>query len=233
MKEVLSVRSLSYSFGKIKVLDNIDLSLQKGDFLGVIGPNGAGKTTLLKLVLGIYPVKEGSIIKLNPDRIGYVPQKVTNFDKNFPATVYEVVGMGIKKGVPKLLRKHDEYKVLEVLKKVGMQKYMRRRIGELSGGQQQRVFIARSLVSEPEILFLDEPTTGVDIGTQNRFYELLKDLNRTGITVVLVSHDIGRITKYVKKIAYLNHKLVFYGEHKDFCSYDKKHNNNDHNICLH
>lgn len=229
MASLVEVKDLSFSFGSTEVLSKITFSINKGDFVGLIGPNGSGKTTLIKLLLGLYkPVK--GIIKINNtninrfsdwSKIGYVPQKATNFSDTFPATVEEVVLTGClsQKSFPKKYSSKDRGSVLESLKKVQMEDRIKNRIGELSGGQQQRVLIARALVAKPELLILDEPTTGVDQETQSKFYDLLGELNREGISILLISHDLGRITKYVTKVASLNKTLDFYGSHKDFCSH--------------
>jgi zinc transport system ATP-binding protein len=242
---ILDVNNVSFSFGSTKVLSNISFHIEKGDFLAILGPNGSGKTTLIKLMMGIYTANSGTIKILNTpinkftdwSKLGYVPQKATSIEEQFPATVEEVVAMGLlsQKSFPKILTSKDKNKVLSVLKEVNMQQYATRRIGELSGGQQQRVLIAKALIGEPEIMILDEPTTGVDQESQTKFYELLHALNHKGITIILISHDIGRITQYVTKIASLNQKLEFYGTHGEFCSFDKshKHSIHSHNICLH
>lgn len=244
-EEAIGLKGVCFGFGGTQVLSGITFSIEKGDFLGIIGPNGSGKTTLLKLILGLYPLKCGSIRLFGTDvrvfhewsRIGYVPQKATNVDPIFPATVKEVVAMGLLSGkaFPKVMTRADDDSILGALRTVGMEKLCEKRIGELSGGQQQRIFIARALISRPDILFLDEPTTGVDQGTQEAFYRLLGELNEKGITIVLVSHDIGKITKYVTKIASLNRVLEFYGTHKDFCAYDPAHCHiepDQHMLCL-
>jgi zinc transport system ATP-binding protein len=245
-ERIVEVEDVSFSFGGAKVLSDISFSIHAGDFIGLIGPNGSGKTTLLKLMLGLYPAHAGRVRLFGRDvhefrdwsAVAYVPQKAASIEENFPATVREVVGMGLlsKKSFPKRFNKKDSERIGSALITVDMADYGSRRIGELSGGQQQRVFIARAIVSEPRILFLDEPTTGVDHDTQNRFYGLLDRLNKDGITIVLVSHDIGRITKYVNKIASLNQRLEFYGTHSEFCAWDGEHRHKteeEHKLCLH
>ncbi len=229
MDSLVDIRNLSFHFGSTTVLSNISFSINKGDFVGLIGPNGSGKTTLIKLLLGLYKIQKG-IIRINGKEIshfsdwgtiGYVPQKVTNFSDTFPATVQEIVLTGClsNKKFPRRYTSEDRKTTLDALKKVEMQGFLNRRIGELSGGQQQRVFIARALVTRPDLLILDEPTTGVDQVTQNKFYDMLGALNKEGISIVLVSHDLGRITRHVTKVASLNKKLDFYGTHEEFCSH--------------
>jgi zinc transport system ATP-binding protein len=144
-------------------------------------------------------------------KIGYVPQKVTNFDVNFPATVFEIVAMGGTTKIELFSRAAAEEKqaIQDALQQVNMWEYRDRLIGDLSGGQQQRIFIARALVNHPAVIFLDEPTTGVDKITQDGFYGMLQDLNRRlGITLILVSHDIGRLTKEAMHIACVDRRLT-------------------------
>jgi zinc transport system ATP-binding protein len=155
------------------------------------------------------------------ERIGYVPQKATHLDPYFPASVREVVALGLlsKKRFPRLLGRQDEAAIDRALEQVDMKGLKNRRIGELSGGQQQRVFIARAIVNGPDVLFLDEPTAGVDAETQTRFYDMLAELNHNrGLTIALITHDFGIITKHANKVACLNQRLFFHGTHEEFCS---------------
>jgi len=226
---LISIKKASFSFGNTPAIENISFDIEKGDFLGIVGQNGSGKTTLLKLILGLHPLKSGqiyidgkSIKSFNQwSKIAYVPQKATNINEVFPATVGEIVQTGLlsSKKFPKRYSSEDKKKIKDSLEQVSMLEYESKRIGELSGGQQQRVLIARALVSDPEILLLDEPTTGVDQKTQQRFYDILGELNKKGLTIVLISHDIGRITNYVNKVASLNKTLEFYGTHEEFCKH--------------
>jgi len=153
-------------------------------------------------------------------KIGYVPQKATHIDPFYPASVKEVVGMALfSSRLPGLAGKGERDKAVDVaLDRVGMIAFRSRPIGRLSGGQQQRVFIARAIVNSPELLFLDEPTAGVDAATQALFYEMLHQLNKEQrITIVLVTHDIGIVNRHVTKVACLSQRLVFHGTHADFC----------------
>lgn len=221
MENAISISHLSYKYEKEAVLENINIEIPKGSFLALVGPNGSGKSTLLKCVLGIIPYKQGSIklfgTKVNQfknwDKIGYVSQKANSFNTGFPATVFEVVlsGLTSKVGIFKKFTNDHRKKVEEAIAAVGMSGLEKRNIGELSGGQQQRVFIARALVSEPELLILDEPTVGVDAENAASFYSMLKDLNENGITLLLVTHDVGTITDKVTHVACLNRNLHFHG----------------------
>lgn len=223
----VEIKGVSFSYGDNLVLDDISFEITKGDYLGIVGPNGSGKTTLLKIILGLLKPSKGGV-KLfgknikdfkNWRRIGYVPQKVTNFDSNFPVTVEEVVLMGRypARGLFHSTNKYDDRVVRESLEQVDMWKYKDRLIGDLSGGQQQRVFIARALATKPEIIFLDEPTTGVDQKAEDEFYSLLKKLNQElHLTLVLVSHDIDMVVREAKHIACMNRELVCYGTPEEF-----------------
>lgn len=212
---LIDINHLSFCYIRTgKVLEDINLVVKRGDFLGLIGPNGSGKTTLLKMILGLLNPSQGEIFLFGENlksfrdwrKIGYVPQKAGLFSMRFPITVEEVVSMGLG----------DKKAVTEALKSVEMMGLRKRLINDLSGGQQQKVFIARALVSNPELLILDEPTIGVDSKSQLRFYELLKELNRRrNLTLILVSHDIDVVANMVKTVACLNRTLLFHGEPKD------------------
>ncbi|HWQ18313.1 MAG TPA: metal ABC transporter ATP-binding protein [Methanotrichaceae archaeon] len=199
------------------VLEDINLEVMEGDFLGLIGPNGGGKSTLLKIILGLIKPERGEIkiFGLPPKEarkmVGYMPQKNV-FDKAFPVTALEVVLMGrcTSAGLLKRYRPEDRQAALKALEAVGMQDHEKTEIGSLSGGEQQRVFVARSLVSEPRLLLLDEPTTGIDAAQQAEFYDLLRKLNEK-ITIIMVSHDLSAVSKYVSKVACLNQRLYYHG----------------------
>jgi zinc transport system ATP-binding protein len=226
---LIQVENVSFDYNGVKVLRDISFSVGVGDFLALIGPNGSGKTTLIRIILGILKPPSGHVLLMGKEigrftdwqRIGYVPQKATHRDPYFPASVREIVAMGLlsQKSFPRLVTRRDAAAIDRALESVDMLALKSRRIGELSGGQQQRVFIARAIVNGPDVLFLDEPTAGVDAETQTRFYEMLADLNqKQNLTIVLVTHDFSIITKHVNKVACLNQRLVFHGTHEDFCS---------------
>jgi zinc transport system ATP-binding protein len=244
-KELISVKDVNFDYDGIKVLKDINFSIQKGDFLALIGPNGSGKTTLIKVILGLLKPAHGrifidghSIQKFHEWRkIGYVPQNATHFDPYFPASVKEVVAMGLLSSKPfaRLTAKEEDL-IEKSLELVEMEKLINQRIGNLSGGQQQRVFIARAIVNSPEVIFLDEPTTGIDKRTQEMFYDMLAHLNKDkGITIVLITHEIGIINKHITKVACLNQRLVYHGSHKEFCRSDafKDMLDNGHHLISH
>jgi zinc transport system ATP-binding protein len=213
---VVEIKDLSFAYEKQMVLENINLTVEKKDFLAIIGPNGGGKSTLLKLILGINPSKKGTITVLGKapkqslTQIGYVPQN-TNVNTDFPIKVIEVVMMGHVEGKRPLFGygKHEVLCAMGALEQVGMADFAQTKIGSLSGGQRQRVMIARALCAHPQILILDEPTSSIDITGQKEIYELLKQLN-AHITVIVVSHDISVILEYANKAAHVNKNLSYH-----------------------
>jgi len=230
-KNIIEIKNVSFKYGTNLVLKDISVQIHHGDYLGVIGPNGSGKTTLLKVMLGLLKPVAGEVRMFGQSlnqfkdwsKIGYVPQKAINFDPLFPATVYEVVAMGryAKAGLLHRLKPADHSKIKEVLRQVEMLEFQDRLIGDLSSGQQQRVFIARALAGEPDVIFLDEPTVGIDVKTQEQFYTLLKQLNQQlGLTLILVSHDIDVIANEVTELACINQTLIYHGEPKQFVAGD-------------
>lgn len=214
MEQVLEVKDLSFAYQGKPVLQKVGFTVDKGDFLGIIGPNGSGKSTLIRLMLKLLTADAGEIKILGTDiqrfdgwsRIGYVSQKANSFNGDFPATVNEIVGANLTARTGIFRKKPGDYhqRVQHALEKVGMQDHGNQLIGKLSGGQQQRVFIARVLVSNPEIMFLDEPTVGIDMRSEEVLYCLLARLNtELGITIVMVTHDIGAITVHANKLVCL------------------------------
>ncbi|MEE4356894.1 MAG: ABC transporter ATP-binding protein [Desulfococcaceae bacterium] len=198
------------------MLKNISLRLEKGCFTALIGPNGGGKTTLLKLMLGLLKPNQGFVKILGRPprqvsrRLGYVPQEI-GINRDFPISVLDVVLMGRIRSSRGWSRAgaEDKKAAREILERMDMWEYRKSRIGELSGGQRQRIFIARALVSEPEILFLDEPTANVDSGHQDNFYRLLRELNRS-VSIVIVNHDLMVISSQVKSVACVNRTLHYH-----------------------
>jgi len=219
---VAELEHICFDYGGERVLDEVSLRIDRGDFLGIIGPNGAGKSTLLRVLLGLLRPSCGHARLFGTDvpqfrewqRVGYVPQKAVAFEARFPASVFEVVVSGRvrRAGLGRRFAAPDHEATQRALETVGMLPFRERLIGRLSSGQQQRVLIARALVSHPDLLVLDEPTVGVDVDAQEQFYNLLHRLNRElGTTLVLVSHDIGVIAQEVTRLACLNRTMVFHG----------------------
>jgi zinc transport system ATP-binding protein len=214
---VIEVNDLWFSFNGNPVLEDVNLTIHPRDFLAVIGPNGGGKTTLLKLILGLLEPDRGTVRVFGHSpreaagSIGYVPQEI-DINKGFPISVRDVVLMGRMRGGGGWRRfsRSDKIAARQALERVEMWEYRKRRIGELSGGQRQRVFMARALVGEPKILFLDEPTASVDQKGQTDFYALLKELNEN-TTVVVVSHDLLMVlSSYIKSVACVSQQVFFH-----------------------
>lgn len=230
---VIEIKDLSFAYEKQMILEDINLHVEEKDFLAIIGPNGGGKSTLLKLILGINPLKKGSISVLGKEpsksltEIGYVPQN-TNVNTDFPIKVIEVVLMGHVGGKRPLLGydKEEIMCAMGALEQVNMQEFAHTKIGSLSGGQRQRVMIARALCAHPKILILDEPTSSIDITGQRSIYELLRVLNES-ITVIVVSHDISVILEYANKAAHVN-KTLSYHDISDKKQTFHTHGNDEH-----
>jgi zinc transport system ATP-binding protein len=218
LQEVIKLENVTYKYNSDLVLEDISFKADEGDLLGIIGPNGAGKTTLFSLILGLVEGYQGKITVFGEDirnnrkvlkEIGYIPQK-SIIDQGFPATVEEIVSLGV-------FERKAKDKIISAIKTVGLLEQKHKRIGELSGGQQQRILIAKALVNEPQLLILDEPTTGIDLETQNKFYALLRKLNSENkITIILASHDLDAINKLANKIACVNRKMSFHGDAREF-----------------
>ncbi len=214
----VSVTDVSFSYNRLPVLENINLTVRQGDFLGIIGPNGGGKTTLVKLILGLLRPQKGAIHVLGTDpvkarpRVAYVPQHAPE-DREFPITVWEVALQGRLQASAWGYRysREDRQRAADELRRVEMWDLRKRPIGSLSGGQRQRVFLARALCRDPEIIFLDEPTVGIDSLAQENIYDLLQLLNQQ-MTIVIVTHDIGVISQHVRSVACVNRTLIAHNE---------------------
>ena len=208
--KALESRGLWFAYDDDFVLEDISVVVEKGDFVAVVGPNGGGKTTLVKLITGHLQPTRGTLTVLGEapakagSRIGYVPQFST-MDASFPITVLEVVLQGLfrKTLIGPVWKKDAVEEGFRSLAQLGITELARKRFGELSGGQKQRVLLARALISSPELLILDEPTSSVDIAVEEDIYELLKEMNRV-MTILLVTHDITFVSSYVNKVMCLN-----------------------------
>ena len=210
----ISIHNLNFAYAGTPVLENIQLDVAEGDFIGIVGPNGGGKSTLLKLMLGLLQPESGELRifgqtpRRSVERIGYVPQ-YANFAKDFPISVWETVLLG--RLTPRRWfgghSQKDKRLAEQALRETEIWELRARPIGALSGGQLQRVLIARALASQPDILLLDEPTASVDVRAEKTIFELLRHLNQR-MTIIVVSHDVGFISDYVNRVACLNRKLV-------------------------
>ncbi|RUM56720.1 MAG: ABC transporter [Nautilia sp.] len=202
---IIEIKNVTFSYNGEKVLKNINLIVKKGDYLAVIGPNGGGKSTLIKLMLGLLKPTKGKIT-LHTSKIGYVPQ-YTNFSLDIPISVLDVVLQGRIKKYKFFYNEEDKKEALEKLKIVKMFEYKDKKISDLSGGQRQRVLIARAMVSNPDILILDEPTSAIDVQGQKEIYDILKELK---ITKIMISHDLNFLLEGVNKVAWVNKTLVLH-----------------------
>ena len=216
-KEIVNLHNISIEYDGVQVLRGHNFTVYNNDFIGIIGPNGGGKTTLLKVILGMVSPASGEVKVFgdNPirarGRIGYVPQ-IASIDKNFPINVWDMVLMGrlCRKGVFNFYNKVDYQMAENALKRVEIFHLKNRQVEKLSGGERQRAFIARALVSGPELLLLDEPTGSIDPKMKTGIYDLLGSLKKE-MAIILVTHDIGVISSHVDKVACLNCELFYHG----------------------
>jgi len=216
MEKLIEIESVSASYDTKFVLREVSLSVWKDDFLGIIGPNGGGKTTLLKVILGLMKPSSGRITffengyPVSSLKIGYLPQS-NPIDRRFPISVYEVVSSGLVGEKPCLrdFTKTQKEQIRRMIVQIGLEAYTHRAIGALSGGQLQRVLLARAIVSHPQLLILDEPSTYVDKQFESQFYELLVGINKD-TSIILVSHDVGTLLPLVKNVACVNETLHYH-----------------------
>lgn len=210
---VIEMGNVSFGYGGAGVLENVSFSVKKGEIASIVGPNGGGKTTLLKLILGLLHPEKGSVKVFGtaPERargrMGYMPQHI-NYDSFFPATVLDVVLMGrVERHFAGMYRKEDRESARAALREVGLEELAGRHFARLSGGQRQRVVIARAIVSEPELLLLDEPTANVDLVSEHKLHDILNKLN-LNMTILMVSHDLGFVSDLVKNVICVNRRVV-------------------------
>lgn len=211
MNELITMRNVVAGYGSDIILPDISITIRINDFIGVIGPNGGGKTTFVKTLIGaIAPIAGEIIHHCEPLNIGYLPQNHT-IDRQFPVSVTDAVLSGLmsRKGLFGRYGRRDRQAVEVMLKKIGIESLASRGIGELSGGELQRVLLSRALISEPQILVLDEPTTYVDNKFEKEMYALLKELNKS-IAIVMISHDLGTISSHVTSIACVNRSFHYH-----------------------
>ena len=223
MEPLLELRNVSFGYGAMPVLEDVNLHIHRGQFAALVGPSGAGKTTLLKLILGTLRPTHGGIYTHgellrngHAPRVGYVPQLET-VDWNFPVTVEQAVWMGqIANQNPwPWLRAQEQEQIRAMLERLGISDLAQRHIRDLSGGQQQRVFLARALISRPDLLVLDEPTVGLDVQTAEMILVLLAELNRQGVTLLMTTHDLNAAAAHLPWLICLNQKVVAQGAPED------------------
>ncbi len=211
-KPVIEAHNVTVSLGRKPVVNNVSFSLKQGEIASIVGPNGAGKTTLVRAILGLIPYTGsirlfGTQPKKMISKVGYVPQKFS-FDTSFPLTVHEFLSL--------TLHKNDHKRIIDSLEEMEVKDSMYKMLGDLSGGQLQRVLIARALLHNPKILFLDEPTSGVDMEGARTFYEIIEHLNKShDVTIVLISHEINMVYKFATYVICLNKDLYCKGVPKE------------------
>lgn len=222
MKTAISIHDLTVAYNQKPVLWDIDLEVPEGVLMAIVGPNGAGKSTLVKAILDIQKPLAGSVtiydkpFRQNRHLVAYVPQK-GSVDWDFPTTAFDVVLMGTYGQLGWFRRpgQKEKKKALEALEMMGMLPFKNRQISELSGGQQQRVFLARALVQDAAVYFMDEPFQGVDATTEKAIIKILKTLRQEGKTVVVVHHDLQTVPEYFDWVTFLNVKKIATGPVKN------------------
>ncbi len=203
---IIALEGATLGYGREPILAGVDLAVARGDFLAIVGPNGGGKTTLLRTLLGILPALSGRRVQPGPMRVGYVPQR-DHVDALWPLTVAEVALMGRYRlvGPGRRPRAVDREAVDAALQQVGIADLSRRSFRTLSGGQRQRTLIARALAANPELLALDEPTSGMDPAAELDAMDVLRDLHRTGrMAVIMVSHRLETVANYAARLAFVD-----------------------------
>lgn len=216
---LVSLENVTCGYQKKIVFRNLSLQIYPGQFAGLVGPSGTGKSTLLKVILGSVPALAGSVsvsgnrvAQQTPPHVGYVPQ-IETVDWDFPVTVEQVVAMGLYRQSKRLpwLSAPERTRIHALLDQLGIGSYTHRHIKALSGGEQQRVFLARALIGNPQLLILDEPTSGVDLKTQHAILHLLGELNRNGVTILLTTHDLNAVARHLPWVICFNQTIVAQG----------------------
>ncbi|MGL5043139.1 MAG: metal ABC transporter ATP-binding protein [Culicoidibacterales bacterium] len=217
-------KDVTFGYGTQQIFSNMSVTIEKGEYILLLGPNGSGKSTFIKCLLGLVKPLSGSI-KIEDigvhqfsqwSKIGYVAQRASHINIAIPVSVREVVSMGLKTKVTAEMVNYS----LEV---VGMSEFAHRSVLKLSGGQQQRVFIARALLSDPEVLILDEPTVGLDMAASKSFYELVAKLHKMGKTIIMVTHDTHFLTKEATRVIELSHGIAFDGNQTEYRHWHNNH----------
>lgn len=217
---LLALSRVTCAYGSKAVLTDVDLTIGDRQFTGIVGPSGSGKTTALRVLLGAVAPVRGTVHRRPGVRIGYVPQ-VETVNWNFPVTVAECVLMARTTGRRLPWRSASERaEVANVLDRLGIGHLTNRHIRELSGGQQQRVFIARAMLGQPDVLLMDEPTSGVDVSTRHEILHLLEDLHHDGLSIVLTTHDLNGLASHLPHLICLNNTVIGAGRPIDVLTVD-------------
>lgn len=217
---LFSCKNLELAYEGNTVLDNLSFEVNKGDYLCIVGENGSGKSTLMKALLGLMKPAKGEIKYLNGlnrNEIGYLPQQ-TDIQRDFPASVWEVVISGTlsKKGLKPFYSKADKEIAKKNMELLSIENIKKKSYQQLSGGQQQRVLLARAMCATTSTILLDEPTAGLDPVVTNEMYKIIEELNKKGITIIMISHDISAAIKYASHILHLRHDSSFFGTTNEY-----------------
>ncbi|MCC7091696.1 MAG: metal ABC transporter ATP-binding protein [Nitrosomonas sp.] len=224
----ISLTDITAGYERCIVLNDLSLTIATGQLAGIVGPTASGKSTLLRIILGIHPVNSGQIRlfnkpanKIHPGTVGYVPQ-LSSVDWNFPVTVEEVIAMGLNTHgrVMPWLNKQERATIQSLASRLGVENCLKNHISDTSGGQRQRTFLARALINNPQLLILDEPTSGVDIKTQHEILHLLNDLNREGMTILLTTHDLNAVASHLPWVICFNRSVIAQGRPADIFTND-------------
>jgi ABC-type Mn2+/Zn2+ transport system ATPase subunit len=216
---LIELEKVTCRYGREPVLVNVDLTIDEGDFVGVVGPSGSGKSTLLRALAGSIAPVVGSVVRRPDLTIGYVPQ-VETVNWYFPVTVREVVLMARPQGARPWSSRAERAEADRVLERLGLGGLGHRHIRELSGGQQQRVFVARAMLRRPQLLLLDEPTSGVDVRTRHDVMHLIHELHHDGLAIVLTTHDLNGIAAHLPWLVCLNREVIATGAPRDVITPD-------------
>lgn len=212
---ILFVNNISYSHLGNRIIKDICFNVNKGDFIGIVGPNGGGKTTLVKILLGLVKPTSGNFSYQSGLRISYVPQK-ESFIRGFPISVLDTILTG---SLPKNIQPHFRYnnevkdRCFSLMKKLNIIDLKHKNISLLSGGELQKVLIARALISEPNLIMLDEPTANIDCYTENEIFKILRDLN-SKMTILAISHNLAKLVEYATSFTVINCELLYFGKDK-------------------
>ncbi|NLC34207.1 MAG: metal ABC transporter ATP-binding protein [Erysipelothrix sp.] len=222
MPKIIDVDKIDLTVEETLILKDVSFTVDAGDYIAIVGANGSGKTSLVKAILGLRTPQFGSIwiesSIIKNKKISYISQQVATQAKNFPITVFEVVQMGLyaEKKSMKFYNKEDNKRVHEMLKSLNIEHLANQQITSLSGGERQRALLGRSLISHPDVIILDEPTSALDPEFRSSFYELIDTINQQGVTILIITHDLGVLKNYVNKVLVLDHQVVFFGTSEDF-----------------
>ena len=218
--KILECKKLAIGYNEKSVCKDINFSVESGQYICIIGENGSGKSTLLKTILGLNKPISGKVVfdkNFNKSYVGYLPQQ-TDAQRDFPAIVKEVILSGFinKMGFRPFYKKSEKEKAVKIAKELGIHDLLNRSYRDLSGGQQQRVLLSRALCATDELLVLDEPTNALDVRSRNKLYELIAELNRSGLTIIIVSHNIENVISDATHVIYLKDTLKFAGTKAEF-----------------